>query len=238
MAIPEDEGRKSDDAMEVASGSEEDIESESEEESEEPGLFDHLPHAGINLAQYDPRVELPDITALEVVCIMLDWMTTNKIHDAGAEDMWRRLRLFIPNVKAPTFESAKNLVKKHKQMRIQRIEICPHDCIAYWDCKHIPAMRHYKHAHRMQCPTCGEPRWVTQNGRRMPRKVVYFTPIGPWLQDLYKRTDLVPFLFADADGHSEGHVTRSRGWKKKVLTITTCVFLCNSVRHICGYVDV
>ena len=204
---------------EIESRSEEESDEESDEESEEPGLFDHLPHDGISMEEYVSGMELPGITTLEVVCIMLDWMTTNKIHDTGAEDIWRRLRLFLPTVAMPTFEEARNLVKKHKAMRIQRIEICTNDCIAYWDCKNIPEMSDYKHSHRSKCPECNEPRWVSKGGRLMPRKVVYFTPIGPWLQDLYRRTDLVPFLFSDADGHPEGHITRSRGYKQKVLII-------------------
>ena len=115
---------------EIESRSEEESDEESDEESEEPGLFDHLPHDGISMEEYVSGMELPGITTLEVVCIMLDWMTTNKIHDTGAEDIWRRLRLFLPTVAMPTFEEARNLVKKHKAMRIQRIEICKNDCIA------------------------------------------------------------------------------------------------------------
>ena len=191
-------------------------EEESEEEPEVPGLFDHLPHDGVSLENYVPAT-LPDITTLEVVVIMLDWMTTNKITDAGTEDMWRRLRLFVPNVDTSTFETAKNLVKKHKDMSIQRIDICKNDCIAYWDCENIPEMKEtYRHSHRTRCPVCGEPRYVKRNGVLLPRKVVYFTPIKHYLADLYRRTDLVPYLCSEADGHPEGHVTRSRGYKSKV----------------------
>jgi hypothetical protein len=154
-------------------------------------------------------------------------MTTNKASDVSSKDMWLRLRLFLPGVNTSTFDTAKNLVKKHKDMCIQRIEICKNDCIAYWNCKHIPEMKHYSHSHRSRCPKCDEPRWVKKDGVRIPRKVVYFTPIVHFLQNLYRRTDLVPYLFADADGHSEGHTTRSRGWKKKVLS---------NIRYICAHI--
>jgi hypothetical protein len=48
-------------------------------------------------------------------------------------------------------------------------------------------------------------------------KVFYYFPVSPFLQSLYSRPDLVPFLYHDGgDDRPEGHVSRSRGWYNKV----------------------
>ena len=212
---------------------EEEIQSEdmSDTDDELPGLFDHLPHVGVNLQAphdhtgADDSCHPPDqITTLEVMIVMLDWMASHKASDVETEDMWRRLRLFLPGVDVSTFNHAKGLVKKHRKMNQERIEICVNDCIAYWDCKHIPEQRAYKHSHRTMCPTCGEPRYIEKDGRTVPRKVIYFTPIAGFLQNLYRRVDLVPYLHSAADGHPQGHTTRSRGYKDKVRLSVTFEF--------------
>ena len=47
----------------------------------------------------------------------------------------------------------------------------------------------------------------------------FFFPLGPFIKSLYAREDLVPYLFSDSSATviGAGHVTRSRGFKKKVL---------------------
>jgi hypothetical protein len=191
------------------------------DEEEKPGLFDHLPHGGIpfEVSGADPE-DVPHgaITTLEVVVIMLDWMNSNKCTDTSSKDMWKRLKLFLPShVDASTFNHAKGLVQKHQAMHIQRIEMCQNDCIAYWDCKNIPERKDYRHSHRTACPKCSAPRYIKDHaGRELPTTVVYFTPIAGFLQSLYKRADLVPFLDSNSDAHPLGHTTRSRGWVQKV----------------------
>lgn len=226
ISVPDDESdpdTDDDKAMPELSESHTDDEPDpdtDDEDDELPGLFDHLPHVGVNLQaphEADEPSHPPDqITTLEVMIVMLDWMASYKASDVSTEDMWRRLRLFLPGVDVSTFNHAKGLVIKHRAMTQERIEMCVNDCIAYWDCKHIPEQRAYKHSHRTMCPKCGEPRYIEKDGRTLPRKVVHFTPIHGFLQNLYRRTDLVPYLHSAADGHPPGHPTRSRGWKKKV----------------------
>ena len=90
------------------------------------------------------------------------------------------------------------------------------------DCKHIPGLKDsYQHSHRTRCPKCGTARFIEKKGRVVPRKVIYFTPIKGYLQDLYRRPDLIPYLYTDCGDHPNGHVTRSRGWKRKVLVFVS-----------------
>jgi hypothetical protein len=199
------------------SGEDTDDEEMEDSDAEVPGLFDHLPHDGIPLEGSAPCPPA-NITTLEIVIIMLDWICTHKITDTASGDLWNRLRLIVPEgVDTSTFDHAKGIVTKYKDLNVQRIDLCVNDCIAFWDCKNIPEKKSYKHSHRTVCPECNEPRYITKDGRTLPRKVVYHTPVASFVHNLYKRADMVPFLYSDADGHQAGHVTRSRGWKKKML---------------------
>jgi hypothetical protein len=96
--------------------------------------------------------------------------------------------------------------------------VCSEDCIAYWDSKYLPEK--YRHAHRSSCPRCGADRYVQdpRDGSFRAVRVLFFFPIAPFVKSLFGRPDLVPFLYHDTeDGRPVGHVTRSRGFKHKVL---------------------
>jgi hypothetical protein len=50
-------------------------------------------------------------------------------------------------------------------------------------------------------------------------QVAFFFPLAPFISALFRRADLVPYLLHDTDMTvvPEGHLRRSRGFKKKVL---------------------
>ena len=60
--------------------------------------------------------------------------------------------------------------------------ICKNDCIIYWG----------ENEHQVICPTCDEPRWITQNvnGRNVPHKILRYFPIKPRLQRLFLNKDV------------------------------------------------
>lgn len=115
-----------------------------------------------------------------------------------------------------TFSVVKHMLKAAETKYVKRIDLCPNDCIAYWDSEYLPEP--YKHAHRTLCPVCGVPRYVVDpvGGALRAAKCMYLFPMHAYVRSLYARPDLVPFLYHDADGHPEGHVTRSRGFQSKV----------------------
>ena len=132
--------------------------------------------------------------------------------------MWARQQMFLPDdAKMPSFPWIKRLLVKSEAGCFRRIEICPNDCIAYWDSTYLP--KKVKNAHRTHCPKCGVPRTVTDpvDGKERPAKVLYHFPIAPYVRDLFSRPDLVPHLYHNIIDESEGHVKRSRGYKEKVL---------------------
>ena len=97
--------------------------------------------------------------------------------------------------------------------------MCVNDCIVFWDSSHLPASCEYRHYHRTRCPVCGEPRYVTDpvDGTFKPRRVIFFFPIAPFVRSLFKRADLVRYLYwGREDSRPRGHASRSRGFQQKV----------------------
>jgi hypothetical protein len=61
-------------------------------------------------------------------------------------------------------------------------------------------------------------RWYTcpKSKKKKPRKVIYYFPLHVFVTNLYTQEDLIPYLWLDCNDHGEGHITKSRGFKKKV----------------------
>ena len=127
--------------------------------------------------------------------------------------------LLPEGVDIPTFNQVKSILRRNEAAYVKRYDVCPNDCIVYFDSKHLPPRSVYKHSHRTKCPVCDTPRYVTDpaDGAKRAAKVVFFFPIAPYIRSLFARPDLVPYLYHDSDrGITEGHVKRSRGFKKKM----------------------
>lgn len=158
------------------------------------------------------------LTKQEITLLFLDWITTYKATDKCAAGAWNILKAMVPpGADVPTFESVKNLLRRGERTHVRRYDLCPNDCIVYWDSKYLPVP--YQHSHRTACPVCGEKRYVVDpaDGAQRPAKMCFFFPIAPFVRSLYSRPDLVPFLAHDVeDGRPSGDITRSRGFAEKV----------------------
>ena len=146
-----------------------------------------------------------------------------QVTDAAAKAVYELLLLLLPtDNNAGSYSLSKNLLKKVCESRVVKIETCPNDCMAFIDCKH-PKLSHYQHAHRQCCPTCGSDRWLTtEDGKKRAAKTVYHLPAGPWLRDLFRDTEVAPYLASDYADQPPGHVTKSRGWHTKVRAVVSC----------------
>jgi hypothetical protein len=143
-----------------------------------------------------------------------------QVSDAAAKGVYKLLLLLLPpDNNAGTWALSKKLLKKVCESRVVPIETCPKDCVSFIDCKH-PKLSHYKHAHRTCCPVCGSDRWLTNaDGKKRVAKTVYHLPVGPWLADLFRDSEVAPYLASDYAEQPPGHVTKSRGWHEKVLLL-------------------
>jgi hypothetical protein len=144
-------------------------------------------------------------------------MSVHKVTDAAAKSVYTLLLMLLPaDANAGSWALSKRLLKKVCESRVVKIDTCPNDCVAFIDCKHHK-LRHYQHSHRSCCPTCGADRWLTRaDGKKKSAKVVFHLPAGPWLRDLFRDSEVAPFLASDYEEQPQGHVTKSRGWHKKV----------------------
>ena len=128
------------------------------------------------------------------------------------------LTLLPVDANAASWALSKSLLRKVTEQRVRKIETltCPYDHVAFIDCVH-PKLAHYKHSHRTSCPVCGCDRRITlNNGKSRAAKTVYHLPIGPWLQDLFRDAEIARYLPSDSTTKPPGHVTKSRGWNRKV----------------------
>jgi hypothetical protein len=75
----------------------------------------------------------------ELALYLLDWMQSHKITDSAAKDIWGLLVGILPqNCDMQTFYAVKEKLRHHQLQAMQVIEICPNDCIAYWNSSHLP----------------------------------------------------------------------------------------------------
>ena len=164
-----------------------------------------------------PCVGEAQLTRPEITLLFLDWMCKHKLPDSAAADMWRLMGLMMPpGVTFPEFAMLKRILGKAESSYVRRLDLCPNDCIVYYDSQHLKEP--YRHAHRFNCPVCGHPRYVEDPVDRAlrPAKTLFWFPVAPYVRSLFARRDLIPHLLHDSDQGTEGSLLRSRGFQTKV----------------------
>ena len=112
------------------------------------------------------------LSSAELTLFVLDWMSSHKCTDNAARDVYNICKMLMPaGVTPKTFDQIKYILKKYEGEVVQTIDICPNDCVAYWNSTFLPEK--YRHAHRSKCPVCDTPRFVTdpQDGSVKSAKV-------------------------------------------------------------------
>ena len=116
------------------------------------------------------------LTPPEIILLFLDWMCKHKLTDSAAKDLWTLMSTFMPEgVDLPAFHVLKKMLSKSELKSVQRLDLCPNDCIVYWDSKHLSSP--YRHAHRDRCPVCGQPRYVNdpKDGKQRSAKTIFLS---------------------------------------------------------------
>ena len=119
------------------------------------------------------RIGRGEVSPADITLLLLDLVSAHKLTDSAARDMWNVIRMIMPSdLEMKTFPQIKRILQDHQEKRVKRIEMCPNDCIAYWDSTHLS--QRYQHAHRSKCPKCGTSRYVIdpQDGQLRARKVL------------------------------------------------------------------
>jgi hypothetical protein len=118
------------------------IDDESEVDEEEmvhftsflKGLYDEEAEMGDAV----PRVGVAGLSAADIVVYFLDWMHVNKMTDAAAEQMWSFVQGITPTeFTLPRFSKIKRASKHSAESGCRKIDLCPNDCIAYFDSVNI-----------------------------------------------------------------------------------------------------
>jgi hypothetical protein len=145
-------------------------------EVEEDDLLDHLD---------DPSTSDPNsMTIGSVLLTLFQWMAKHKSTDSATNDLWSFMRLLLPKASdIGTFRVLQTLLEKHMANTVEEIHLCVNGCIGFFNCE-SPELAHYQHAHRTVCVKCGEARYLP--GGKIPRKVVYYFPLRPWIKDLFR----------------------------------------------------
>jgi hypothetical protein len=175
----------------------------------------------------------PDLLLGELMLMYFEWMGTTKVADAAAKGVYKILSVVMPSdANGGSWTTAQKMLKAIYENSVVAVDICPNDCIAYYNCKH-PKMKHYQHAHRTWCPRCGADRKLTdKKGETRSAKQGYYLPCGNWFRDLFKINGMGPELSTGAaQSRPPGHVGKSRGWHKKVEH-AYCIHITIQTKHI------
>jgi hypothetical protein len=210
-------------------------------ELDPPALADHDfddPWATI-LERMEGEIGKGQLTGAQVSLLLLDWMSSHKVTDAAARCVWSIVSALMPeDADMPSFYSVKERLRQFEEGAVRRIDICPNDCIAYYDTIHLSGNFACKNSHRTKCPKCDVSRYVRdpKTGRDLPAKSIFHFPLKSYVRSLYDRPDLSAYLWHDCGDNPEGHVTRSRGFKKKV-TDNPCMASDNRNLALVGTTD-
>jgi hypothetical protein len=172
----------------------------------------------------DPVGMAEDVQVATCASLVINWLGVSKAPWVSGQDVWTITETVCQRVDFPVFSRVKKMVKDYLEGRMIRIGMCTKGHVPYYDCTH-PKLQspRYQNAHEELCRVCGEDRYLPlqlrPNGSSLPRvhlKEFYYLPIKHWVQDLFRRPDLAPYLANDKVGQP-GSVRRSHGYKAKVL---------------------
>lgn len=211
-----------------------------DESAAEEANFDDVPvdHCELNAAPNNPFDGIDGLfesaskswdampTNGEIMITVLDWMTANKATETSAKHVWNLIRTLVPDTNLPEWGILHSLLQVHKRSCLEKIDSCVCGRVAYFNPVN-DELSNRQFADLDECPfeDCLDmdgnrnKRYVlNEKNVQVPRNFFYYLPIGVWLEDLFKRPDLVPHLYNDlpAGNFPDGHIRRSSGYREKV----------------------
>lgn len=154
----------------------------------------------------------------DVLLQTMDWVSKHKSTHSSASDMWDFIRTILPpGDKMGIYQSLRKILKYHRMETMEKVHVCVNMCVAFTNPKSQELSGpEFQNADADNCPVCDQARYLADG--ETPRRVVYNHPIKFWLQDLFNRADIVPYLLNNLPAKSfpSGHVRRSDGYRQKV----------------------
>ena len=168
-----------------------------------------------------PLRSADDVLLGELLLAFFDWSVKHKVTDACAKASFRLLGLLLPSdaddLLLPKWSQLKALLEAVYHNCVVPVDICPNDCMAFYDCDHAK-LGEYRHAERTSCMYCGASRNVTAaDGSQRPAKVGYYFPLDFWMTSIFKDPALVDNIEFDVGDFPSGHTSYSKGWYEKVI---------------------
>jgi hypothetical protein len=153
----------------------------------------------------------------ELLLYYFEWMAAHKVADTSAQAVHGLLLLLLPtDHNFPNWRYLKNLLKKVHANNVVAVDICPNDCIAFYNARH-PKFADYQHEHRTKCYKCNASRYLTDStGKTVTAKVGYYFPMDDWMKSNCKDKDLDQYRDNDVGEFPSGHTRLSRGWYEKM----------------------
>jgi hypothetical protein len=169
---------------------------------------------------WDQPLGVPSGTLLgELLLYYFEWMSSHIVTDRCAKAVHGLLCMLLPaDHNFPNWNHLKKLLDKVYKNNVVSVELCPNDCIAFWDAKHTKYAG-YRHAHRTKCPKCGALRHLTDiTGKTVAAKTGYYFPMDDWMFSNLKDRDLDEHRDNDIGDFPAGHTRLSRGWHQKITS--------------------
>jgi hypothetical protein len=109
--------------------------SDVDEEYDPLGLNDHDPDK--------PMIGTAGLSEGELALFVLDWIAAHKITDKAGKDIWNMIQCVLPEgTSMRTFWAVKKSMRAHELSSVVPIEICPNDCVAYFNSVHLKGVQY------------------------------------------------------------------------------------------------
>jgi hypothetical protein len=150
--IPQDEAK-----MRQPEGPPAQVESQQPEETDEYGV-------GSLFHNWNLPLGVPAGTLLgELLLYYFEWMSSHIVTDVCAQAVHGLLSLLLPKDHTfPNWTHLKNMLERVHKNNVVVVDLCPNDCMAYYDGKHAK-LTGYKNFTRTKCPKCNAARYLTDS---------------------------------------------------------------------------
>jgi hypothetical protein len=76
--------------------------------------------------------------------MFFEWMNAHKVTDACAKSVYTLLSTLLPaDANGGSWAGAQKLLKAIYDRSVVSVQLCPNDCVAFYNCKHPKVLLHH-----------------------------------------------------------------------------------------------